>query len=75
MNMYVANLGFHITADDLRKLFESFGLVITVKIILDLATGGGRGFGFNKLNGKMEGRFIPIPVVREREERSGKKSW
>ncbi|MFC0775112.1 RNA recognition motif domain-containing protein [Terrimonas alba] len=89
MNMYVSNLGFHITADDLRKLFEPFGLVISVKIILDQATGNSRGFGFvkmesgteaslamNKLNGKeMEGRFISISVAREREERPGKRSW
>ena len=89
MNMYVSNLGFHVSEDDLRKLFEPFGQVSSAKVITDRATGNSRGFGFvqmessteasqamNKLNGKeMEGRFISITVAREKENRSDKKSW
>lgn len=89
MNMYVSNLGFHTTEDDLRKLFEPFGQVASAKVITDRETGRSRGFGFvemasgdeaNKamgdLNGKeLEGRVISVSVAREKENRTGKKSW
>ena len=35
MNMYVSNLSFHTGDDDLRKLFEQFGAVSSVKVITD----------------------------------------
>jgi len=87
MNMYVSNLGFHTTDDDLRKLFESYGQVSSAKVIMDRDTGRSRGFGFvemtseaeagqamEKLNGKeMEGRRISISAAKE--NRSSKKSW
>ena len=83
MNMYVSNLGFHTSDDDLRKLFETFGSVSSAKVIMDRDTGQSRRFGFvemnseteanlamEKLNGKdIEGRRISINVARE------KKSW
>lgn len=83
MNMYISNLGFHTSDDDLRKLFETFGQVSSAKVIMDRDTGQSRGFGFvemnseteanqamEKLNGKdMEGRRISISVAKER------KSW
>lgn len=90
MNMYVSNLGFHTSDDDLRKLFEPFGQVLSAKVITDRETGRSRGFGFvemesgteaqqamSKLNGKdVEGRQISVSVAREREERSNnKKRW
>ena len=89
MNMYVSNLGFHTSEDDLRKLFEPFGQVSSAKVITDRETGRSRGFGFvemasstdanqamNKLNGKeIEGRFISVSVAREKESRSDKKRW
>jgi RNA recognition motif-containing protein len=89
MNMYVSNLGFHVSDDDLRKLFEAFGQVSSAKIITDRETGKSRGFGFvemgsekeasaamGKLNGKeLEGRMISVTVARERENRSEKKRW
>lgn len=46
MNMYVSNLGFHTSDDDLRKLFEQFGQVSSAKVITDRETGKSRGFGF-----------------------------
>jgi RNA recognition motif-containing protein len=78
MNMYVSNLGFHTSDDDLRKLFEAFGQVSSAKVITDRETGRSRGFGFvemassteataamNKLNGKeIEGRMISVSVAR-----------
>lgn len=80
--MYVANLGFRANGDDLRKLFEKFGHVISARIITDRQTGNSRGFGFvrmeslteaavamNKLNGKeIDGRFISIVPSREADE-------
>jgi RNA recognition motif-containing protein len=86
MNMYVSNLGFHASDDDLRKLFEAFGQVSSAKVIADRETGRSRGFGFvemasnteanqamDKLNGKeIEGRFISVTVAREKENGSNK---
>jgi RNA recognition motif-containing protein len=88
--MYVSNLGFHTTDDDLRKLFEPFGQVSSAKVIMDRETGRSRGFGFvemassteaeqamGKLNGKdVEGRSISVSVAREKENRSdSRKRW
>jgi hypothetical protein len=46
MNMYVSNLGFHVTDEDLRKLFADFGVVDSAKVIMDRMTNQSRGFGF-----------------------------
>ena len=46
MNMYVSNLGFHTSDEDLKQLFESFGLVTSAKVITHRDTGRSRGFGF-----------------------------
>jgi RNA recognition motif-containing protein len=89
MNMYVSNLGFQTSENDLRKLFEPFGKVLSAKVIMDRETGNSRGFGFvemesgteaneamNKLNGKdIEGRSMSVTVAREKEDRSEKKRW
>jgi len=44
--LYVGNLSFKATEDDIRNLFSSFGEVASVNIINDPATGRSRGFGF-----------------------------
>ena len=81
--MYVSNLGFQTSEDDLRKLFEQFGQVSSAKVITDRDTGRSRGFGFvemassteadaamSKLNGSdLEGRSISVTVAREKENR------
>jgi RNA recognition motif-containing protein len=46
MNIYVANIPFKATEDELRGLFEEFGEVNSAKIILDKITQRSRGFGF-----------------------------
>lgn len=46
MNIYVGNLAFDVTEQDLRKAFEDFGQVASVKIITDKYSGRSRGFGF-----------------------------
>jgi len=80
MNMYVSNLGFHVSEGDLRKLFEQFGNVSSAKVITDRETGRSRGFGFvemdsdteakeamDKLNNKeIEGRQMSVTTAREK---------
>ena len=46
MNIYVGNLSYQTTEDDLRASFENFGEVTSVRIIQDRATGRSKGFGF-----------------------------
>ena len=46
MNIYVGNLSFDATDDDLREAFESFGTVDTANVIRDHYSGRSRGFGF-----------------------------
>ena len=89
MNMYVSNLGFHTSEDELRKLFEQFGQVSSAKVITDRETGRSRGFGFvemgsdeeaktamSKLNNKeVEGRAISVTVAREKTSRPDNKRW
>ena len=46
MNIYVGNLSYDATEDQLRELFGQFGEVQSASIIMDRATGKSRGFGF-----------------------------
>ncbi len=46
MNIYVGNLPYQTTEDDLRASFENFGEVTSVRIIQDRNTGRSKGFGF-----------------------------
>jgi RNA recognition motif-containing protein len=46
MNIYVGNLSYEATQDDLRQAFEAHGQVSSVSIIMDKMTGRSRGFGF-----------------------------
>jgi RNA recognition motif-containing protein len=46
MNIYVANIPFKATEEELKGLFEEFGEVSSAKIILDKFTQRSRGFGF-----------------------------
>ncbi len=85
MNMYVSNLSFHTSEEDLKTLFSKYGSVDSAKIIMDRETNRSRGFAFvempseedgnaalNGLNGKeIQGRALSVSVARQREERSG----
>ena len=89
MNLYVSNLGFNVTDNDLRKIFEGYGQVSSAKIITDRESGRSRGFGFvemdsekdgnqaiSKLNGKeMDGRAISVSVAKERESRNDRRKF
>jgi RNA recognition motif-containing protein len=82
-NLYVGNLSFKATADDLRELFSSHGTVTSAQVIMDRETGKPRGFGFvemadgsqaaiDALNGQeFQGRPLTVNEARPREERRG----
>jgi cold-inducible RNA-binding protein len=83
MKLYVGNLSFETTENDLQDLFEQHGKVSEVALMMDRMTGKSRGFGFvtmeNKaeadaamaaLNGKeVNGRTLNLNEARAREER------
>src|SRR5262252_3776356 len=80
-NIYVGNLTFQTTADELRELFGQFGTVTSAQVVSDRDTGRSRGFGFVEmseggdeaiaaLNGKdVGGRTLTVNEARPREER------
>jgi RNA recognition motif-containing protein len=80
-NLYVGNLPFATTADDLREEFSKHGTVTSSQIIIDRETGRSRGFGFvvmadgadeaiEKMNGAMfQGRTLTVNEAKPREER------
>lgn len=82
-NIYVGNLSFQVTSDDLRDLFAQYGQVSSASVVMDRDTGRSRGFGFvemdnggddaiSALNGKEhEGRDLTVNEARPREQRSG----
>jgi cold-inducible RNA-binding protein len=83
--LYVGNLSYDATENDLQDAFAAFGTVTDVNLITDRATGRSRGFAFvtfanpeaakaalDGLQGKdVKGRALKISEAREREERSG----
>jgi RNA recognition motif-containing protein len=44
--LYVGNLSFSVTSEDLQQLFEQFGTVLSAEVLTDRETGRSRGFGF-----------------------------
>jgi RNA recognition motif-containing protein len=56
MNIYVGNLSWTMTEEDLRSLFEQYGTVSSVKIVKDRETGRSRGFGFVDMPDDNEGQ-------------------
>jgi len=83
--LYVGNLPFDITEDDLRNMLSEHGPVNEIAVIMDKMTGRARGFAFATmntpegakaamlaLNGKdWKGRSLTVNEARPREERSG----
>ena len=81
MNIYVGNLTFTASEDDVRQLFEPYGTVDKVNLITDRETGRARGFGFvdmaddraaqsaiQGLNGKdLNGRALTVNAAKPRE--------
>lgn len=56
MNIYVGNLPYDFTEEELKDMFNQFGDVANVKIILDKVTGRSKGFGFIEMVEKSEGQ-------------------
>ncbi len=85
MNIYIGNLSYEVTEEDLQQAFEAFGQVESVNIIKDKFSGRSKGFGFvempdkanaqsaiNELNGKeLKGRTLNVNEARPRTESRG----
>ena len=56
MNLYVGNLSYRLTEDDLRRVFEEFGEVSSCTIIKDKMTGQSKGFAFVEMPNDAEAR-------------------
>jgi cold-inducible RNA-binding protein len=83
MKLYVGNLSFETTENDLQDLFEQHGTVSEVRLMMDRFTGKSRGFAFvtmgdgtqgnaamSALNGhELNGRALSVNEARPREER------
>jgi RNA recognition motif-containing protein len=54
MNIYVGNLAFNVTGDDLRDLFAAYGNVESAKVITDRFSGRSKGFGFVEMPSNSE---------------------
>lgn len=55
MNIYVGNLAYEVTAEDLRQAFSEFGQVDSAAVIKDKVSGKSRGFGFVEMADAAEG--------------------
>lgn len=54
MNIYVGNLDFNITAEQLKEMFAAYGEVESAKIIKDRFSGASKGFGFVEMPSNSE---------------------
>jgi cold-inducible RNA-binding protein len=54
MNLYVGNLLFDVTENELKELFEPFGQVTEIRLIMDKFSGKSKGFGFIEMPSKDE---------------------
>jgi len=54
MNIFVSNLSFRVSDDDLKTLFEEYGAVKSAKVITDKYSGRSRGFGFVEMDNDTE---------------------
>src|SRR5687767_5533990 len=83
--LFVGNLSFNTTENDLQDTFAAHGTVLEANLMMDRETGRARGFGFvtmstpeeaanaiTALNGaSIDGRALTVNVAKPREERSG----
>jgi len=52
--LYVGNLNYDITSEELKKIFESYGKILSAKVIENPETGRSRGYGFVEYSSKEE---------------------
>jgi cold-inducible RNA-binding protein len=83
--LYIGNLPFSITDQDLGSIFAEVGQVVSAKIVMDRESGRSKGFGFVEMNtdeeaakaiaqfngGELEGRQLKINEARPMEPRTG----
>ena len=83
MNIYVSNLSFNVTDEDLSSYFQDYGEVTSAKVITDKFTNRSRGFGFVEMSddaaaqkaiaeldgATVDGRAIKVNIAKPREER------
>ena len=83
--LFVGNISFNTTENDLQDAFAAHGTVLETNLMMDRATGRPRGFAFvtmgtdeeagkaiSALNGaNMDGRTLTVNAAKPREERSG----
>jgi cold-inducible RNA-binding protein len=85
MHIFVGNLAWGTTEEDLAQLFHLYGEIVSVRILLERGTNRSRGFGFVEMPDAMEGnaaiadlngtllggRPLTVNEARQREERDG----
>jgi len=89
MNIYVGNLSYDLTVDELKEVFTKNGDVTTTNIITDKFTGKSKGFGFVEMPSKEEaleaiknldgyalkGRNLKVNEAKPKPQRTERKSW
>ena len=89
MNIYVSNLSFNVTDEDLQEYFAEYGEVSSAKVIMDKYTNRSKGFGFvemaddvaaqkaiTELDGAtVDGRSIKVNVAKPKGERGSKPAY
>ncbi|RKY55381.1 MAG: RNA-binding protein [Candidatus Neomarinimicrobiota bacterium] len=89
MNIYVGNLSYETTENDLHDAFGEFGAVSKVNVIMDKMTGKSKGFAFVEMGNDTEGqkavdelndadlngRNLKVNLARPRTERPARNNW
>jgi RNA recognition motif-containing protein len=88
-NIYVGNLAYGTTEEDLQELFGQYGEVTSARVIMDRETGRSRGFGFVEMGDEaqakkaieeldqkeFQGRALKVNLARPREDRAPRDRW
>ncbi len=88
MNIFVSNISFHTTETILQEMFSKFGVVKSVRIIMDKLTGKAKGFGFVEMpsneeaqkaidslhNTEIQGRLLNVSVARPSDAQSNNRN-
>ena len=87
MKLYIGNLPYTFTEENLKKIFEKYSSVTSCKLVIDRDTGRSKGFGFieldsdeeaqeaiSEINGKdFDGRAVVVNEARPKEDRNNKR--